>query len=170
MEAVTGDQPPDRNRLYNSELETGTRAMVILEAAYPRALDLSQLTWFDHLVVHTDDIGGPPSLHPPLPGRTGELLVRRRLVEESLTFMRRLHLIDTVADERGIAYRAGEDVRSVVGLMKTPYATALKRCAQWLISELGDLDQAELTRRINERIGRWAVEFQGEFNRPGQSS
>jgi hypothetical protein len=169
MEALTRDPWPERQPLYNSELETGTRAMVILEAAYPRALDLSQLTWFDHLVVHTEDIGGPPSLHPALPGRTGELLVRRRLVEDSLTFMRRLHLIETVADEKGIAYRAGDDVPALIGLLRTRYATALKECAQWLISELGDLDQAELTSRIADRVGRWAVEFQGETGQPGHS-
>ena len=112
MEAVTREPRPERQALYNSQLETGTRAMVILDAAYPRALDLAQLTWFDHLVVHTEDIGGPPSLHPALPGRTGELLVRRRLVEESITFMRRLHLVETVADENGIALRANEDETS----------------------------------------------------------
>ena len=169
MEAVMREERPERKALYNSQLETGTRAMVILDAAYPRALDLAQLTWFDHLVVHTEDIGGPPSLHPALPGRTGELLVRRRLVEESITFMRRLHLVETVADENGIAYRAGDDVPALVGLLRTRYATELKKCAHWLIAELGDLNQAELTARIADRIGRWAVEFQGEVGRPGQT-
>lgn len=168
MEAVTREPRPERQALYNSQLETGTRAIVILDAAYPRALDLAQLTWFDHLVVHTEDIGGPPSLHPALPGRTGELLVRRRLVEESITFMRRLHLVETVADENGIAYRAGDDVPALVGLLRTRYATELKKCAHWLIAELGDLNQAELTARIADRIGRWAAEFQGEVGRPGQ--
>jgi hypothetical protein len=169
MEAVTHEPRPQRQPLYNSELETGTRAMVILDAAYPRALDLAKLTWFDHLVVHTDDIGGPPSLHPALPGRTGELLVRRRLVEDSLTFMRRLHLVETIADENGIAYRAGDDVPALVGLLRTRYAIELKKCAHWLIMELGDLDQADLTARIADRIGRWAVEFQGEIGQPGQA-
>ena len=83
MEAVKREPWPEREPLFNSQLETGTRAMVILNAAYPLALDLARLTWFDHLVVHTEDIGGPPSLHPALPGRTGELLVRRRLVEDA---------------------------------------------------------------------------------------
>ncbi len=69
MEVVS--ELPKADPLFNSELETGTRAMVILEAAYPRAFDLARLTWFDHLVVHTEDIGGPESLHPALPGRTG---------------------------------------------------------------------------------------------------
>jgi hypothetical protein len=50
MESVTSEPRPEREPLYNSQLETATRAMVILNAAYPRALDLARLTWFDHLV------------------------------------------------------------------------------------------------------------------------
>ncbi len=158
---------PRREPLYNSQLETGTRAMVILDAAYPRALDLARLTWFDHLVVHTQDIGGPASLHPALPERTGELLVRRRLVEDSIALMRRLHLVEVVHDEqKGIAYRAGDDAPAFVSLLRTKYATALKDRAKWLVAELGDLDEAQLTKRIADQIGRWAVEFQGEYSLP----
>jgi len=167
METVASESRPAPEPLYNSRLETGTRAMVILDAAYPRALDLARLTWFDHLIVHTEDIGGPPSLHPALPGRTGELLVRRRLVEESLTLMRRLHLVETVHDEHGIAYRAGDDASALVGLMRTNYSKALKDRAKWLIAELGDLEETQLTQRIVEQIGRWATEFQGESGQPG---
>ena len=41
--------------LFNSPLETGVRAVVVLDAAFPRCFDLAHLTWFDHLVVHTRD-------------------------------------------------------------------------------------------------------------------
>jgi len=164
MEVTRGGHQP----LYNSQLETGTRAMVILEAAHPRALDLARLTWFDHLVVHTKDVGGPESLHPALPGRTGELLVRRRLVEDSLSLMRRLHLIDVVHDESGIAYRASDDASAFVDLLTTKYAQGLKDRARWLIAELGDLDEAQLTKRVADQIGRWSVEFQGEDSLPRQ--
>ena len=148
--------------LFNSALETGTRAVIVLEAAYPRALDLARLTWFDHLVVHTADAGGPPSLHPSLPERTGELLVRRRLVEESLTLMRRVHLVDAIADENGVEFRASDEAPAFVGLMRTDYAQALKERAAWLVAELADLTQEELAARIDERLDRWSMEFKSE--------
>jgi len=47
--------------LFNGALETGVRAVIVLDAAYPRCFDLARLTWCDHLVVHTADIGGPPA-------------------------------------------------------------------------------------------------------------
>jgi hypothetical protein len=36
---------------FNSTLETGIRALVVLEAFYPRRCDLMEMTWLDHLVV-----------------------------------------------------------------------------------------------------------------------
>src|SRR5262245_38496286 len=98
----TGQEPVP---LFNSALETGVRAVVILDAVHPRSFDISHLTWCDHLVVHTADIEGPPSLHPDIPQRTGELLVRRRLVEEGVSLMRRLHMIDPHVGARGIEFR-----------------------------------------------------------------
>lgn len=64
MASIKDLDEPQNAVLFNSPLETGVRAVVVLNAAYPKAFDLSQVTWFDHLVVHTSDIGGPKSLHP----------------------------------------------------------------------------------------------------------
>ena len=78
---------------FNGTLETGIRALVVLEAFYPRRCDLLEMTWLDHLVVHTGDFDGqdvPESLHPDLPNRAGELLVRRQLVEKSLRLMQQV--------------------------------------------------------------------------------
>jgi len=79
-------------------LETGVRSVILLDTAYPRSFDLMQLTWLDHLVVHTADIDGPKSLHPNIPQRNGELLVRRSLVEEGLTLMRRKGLLKRLSE------------------------------------------------------------------------
>src|SRR5712675_1781111 len=99
--------------LFNSPMETGVRATIVLDAVYPRAFDLARVTWLDHLVVHTADIGGPPSLHPDIPQRTGELLVRRRLVEDGLNLMRRLHLVDSNTTKDGILYSAREEASAL---------------------------------------------------------
>lgn len=151
-------QPP----LFNNNLETGIRALVILNAAYPLALDLTKLTWLDHLVVHTGDIGGPGSLHPNLPQRNGEILVRRRLIEDGLTLMRRLHLISTVADEKGIAYQATDEAYPYVELMKTSYASKLKDRAIWLVENILPRGEDAMQKLIVDKLGQWNVEFQEE--------
>ena len=169
--------------LFNSALETGVRAVVILDAVHPRAFDLAHLTWCDHLVVHTSDIEGPESLHPDIPQRTGELLVRRRLfarridlydtslrhsrlVEDGIKLMRRLHMIEAEVGDRGITYRASEDASAFVEALRSEYSSELKERAMWLASFLTTRSDSDLVGLIAERIGRWAVEFQGEAGNP----
>jgi hypothetical protein len=166
---VTTSEPPTYAPLFNSTLETGVRTVVVLDALHPRAFDLAHLTWFDHLVVHTYDIGGPPSLHPDIPQRTGELLVRRRLVEDGIKLMRRLHMIDATVDISGITYCASEDASAFVEALRTEYSTTLKGCADWLADFVRRTSDVELARLISTRIGRWAVEFQGEAGTPSSA-
>jgi hypothetical protein len=155
--------------LFNGPLETGVRAVVVLDAAYPRSFDLARLTWCDHLVVHTGDIGGPSSLHPDIPQRTGELLVRRRLVEEGVNLMRRLHMINANVCAHGIIFQAGEEASAFVDSLRSGYALELKVRAKWLADYLAEMSDDAMAALIADRIGRWAVEFQGEAGPAGSS-
>lgn len=148
--------------LFNSPLETGIRAIMVLNAAFPQAFGVTEITWFDHLIVHTGDIGGPPSLHPDVPQRSGELLVRRRLVEEGLQVMRRLHLVEFVPDgDTGLLYRASEESAGVIELLRTPYSVALRDRAEWLACNVLSRSRLELEDLVAKRIGRWRIEFYG---------
>jgi hypothetical protein len=152
-----------RSHPFNSALETGVRALVVLEALHPRQCDLTELTWFDHLVVHTGDIQGedvPASLHPDLPNRTGELLVRRRLVEESLLLMQRVHLVDVVDGGDGISFAASEDAPSFLDLLKAPYTVELKKRAAWVAKRFSGMSKTSIGALVDEKIGRWTAEFQ----------
>jgi ABC-three component (ABC-3C) system Middle Component 2 len=162
--ARTSEEPMPE--LFNSPLETGVRAVVVLDAVFPRSLDVGHLTWCDHLVVHTADIGGPASLHPDIPQRTGELLVRRRLVEAGVSLMRRLHMIDAEVGETGIRFRASEESSAFVEALRSEYARDLRQRAEWLAEYLQARSDDQLAALISDRIGRWAVEFQGEVGRP----
>lgn len=152
--------------LFNSALETGVRSVVLLNTAYPRMFDLKELTWLDHLVVHTGDIAGPDSLHPNVPHRDGELLVRRSLVEQGLALMRRLHMVEAKYGASGIAYVALDQAGPFVSLIRTAYGRALKERAAWLVGYLSERGDEHLHDVISQKIGRWAVEFQGDV-KPG---
>jgi hypothetical protein len=166
MMALLSDRPVE---LFNSPLETGVRTVVVLDAIYPRTFDIAHLTWCDHLVVHTADIGGPSSLHPDIPQRTGELLVRRRLVEDGINLMRRLHMIDSEVSDKGIQFRASEEASAFVESLRTDYAATLKERARWLALYLAHVTDDDLAALIAARIGRWAVEFQGDAGRSATS-
>jgi len=156
---VSGDA---QAKLFNSPLETGVRSVVLLNTAYPRGFDLTQLTWLDHLVVHTADIDGPESLHPNIPQRNGELLVRRSLVEEGLALMRRMHLIETQFTEGGILYVACDPATPFVKLIRSNYGRELKGRASWLIDYLTARGFDHLHEIVSTKIGRWAIEFRSD--------
>jgi hypothetical protein len=150
-------------QLFNGPLETGVRSVVLLHAASPRAYDLTHLTWLDHLVVHTHDLpGGPPSLHPDIPQRSGELIVRRSVVEEGLKLMARLHMVEEQYTEKGIFYAATEEAALFVQLMRTEYGKALKDRASWLIEYVTNSDPMFLMDLLQKKVGRWKIEFQNE--------
>lgn len=150
---------------FNSTLETGIRALVVLEAFYPRRCDLMEMTWLDHLVVHTGDLDGdgvPESLHPDLPNRAGELLVRRQLVEKSLRVMQQVHLIDVFESEAGIEFCASQEAPSYLDLLQAPYSQALKARAKWMAERFAGMTTPEIRALIEARIGRWTAEFRAD--------
>jgi len=153
-------ESPGKTPLFNSPLETGLRALVVLEAFYPRACSLTELTWFDHLVVHTGDVDGPPSLHPDVQPRAGELFVRRRLVEDSIRLMHRLHLVDVQRDLDGVHFLASEDTPSFIDMLQTPYSQDLKDRARWLAERFGAMPTSGIEDVVKDRIGRLRAEFQ----------
>jgi ABC-3C biological conflict system middle component len=146
-------------QLFNSPLEAGIRAVVILEKLRPEAMDLAEMVLFDHVVVHTADLGGPPSLHPDLPGRKGELLVRRRLVEKSLDLMRRCHLVEQEITDDGVWYRASDEAANYVELLESSYSERLKRCAEWIAAQVRLKDKAAFKSLVRDRIGEWTDAF-----------
>jgi hypothetical protein len=149
----------DFGHLYNSKLEAGIRAVVVLEELRPETVDLAEMVLFDYVVVHTADLGGPPSLHAELPGRKGELLVRRRLIEASLELMRRCHLVEQESLDEGFVYRASDDAAPYVDLLETSYSSRLKDCAVWVGKEVRGRGKAGFKAFVREQIGDWSEAF-----------
>lgn len=145
---------------FNSPLEAGIRAVVILVPAYPQAYDLQRMVAFDHLTVHTGDIGGPKSLHPRLPLRSAELLVRRKLVDRGLALMMSRGLVDRAIDEYGISYRAGDMAETFLSTLMSPYLTTMRDRGKWVVSEFGDLGDDALRQTMSAFFGQWIEEFQ----------
>jgi hypothetical protein len=151
--------PDEFGFLFNSRLEAGIRAVVILESLRPETADLSEMVLFDYIVVHTYDLGGPASLHADLPERTGELLVRRRLVDAGLQLMRRCHLVEQDSSEDGLVWRASEDAASYVELLETDYSTHLRRCAAWLGEQVRDRTKVGFQIFARAELGVWSEAF-----------
>src|SRR4051812_5512675 len=97
-----------RPRVFNTPFETGLRSVVILTACYPAQLSLHRLVVCDHLIVHTGDIHGPPSMHPQDRSRSAEILIRRGLVSSGLALMETRGLVARNVTPSGFRYQAGK--------------------------------------------------------------
>jgi len=147
---------------FNSPLETGIRAVAVLAASYPRPFDLQRLVAFDHLLVHTGDIGGPASLHPPVPLRSAELLVRRPLIERALLLMMTRDLVNrgVWVGSLGIAYIAGENAAPFLAAIQSDYVKALQERARWLVHNFGAMADGEFRALVRRFFDQWVEEFQ----------
>jgi hypothetical protein len=139
--------------IFNSALETGIRQLIVLDALHPRSCDLKELTWFDHLVVHSADVGGPESLHPAIVGRAGELTVRRETILQSLKLMQQTHLIEEVHTDRGVQYQASDDAPVFVDALSSEYSLGLKARARWLKDRFGSMLTEEIGQVVEEQVG-----------------
>lgn len=156
-EVVAGRRNP---ATFNGPLEAGLRAVAVLGAAHPRSFDLQRLVAFDYLLVHTGDIGGPSSLHPPAPLQSAELLVRRKLVQRALLLMMTRELVDREFGADGIRYRAGENAAPFLASLQSQYLIGLRERAVWLVDALGDLNEQDFRAVMRRFFDHWVEEFQ----------
>ena len=145
---------------FNGPLEAGIRAVSILGAAYPQSYDLQRLVAFDYLLVHTADVGGPESLHPPTPMHSAELLVRRKLVENALLLMMTRELVQREVTLEGIKYIAGENAATFLNSLSSAYLRAHTERADWLVSALGNHTDRDFKGVMRRFFDECVQEFQ----------
>ena len=142
-------------RPYNTPLECGLRMLFLLNADTGKPADLQRLISYDYLVVHSGDVsGGPISLHPAVPFRGSELLMKRELVSAGLNQMYSRELLVKSFDVSGILYSATAMTSAFIALLKSPYAIALRERAGWIVGRFGMLSDRELSAFMSENIGR----------------
>lgn len=147
-------------QLLNSPLEIGIRVVALLTALYPGRADLARIILLDHVVLHSGDFSGASSLHPEIPGRVGELGVKRELIREGTTIMGARGLIVRDLTTAGIYYRASEDARPFLDSMDAMYLVHLRARCAWAAVTFGALDDDDIRARLGVVFGSWAEEFE----------
>jgi hypothetical protein len=151
---------PRAARLFSTPFEIGLRATFLLQALVPARCDLRRLTIYDYLLVHSADAeGGPASLHPATPHRSGELLVKRDVMRDALTLFVSRELVRVHLGSEGVTYSASELTAPFLGYIEVPYAERLRETASWVAAHFGALGDEALETYVAERLGRWGGEF-----------
>jgi ABC-three component (ABC-3C) system Middle Component 2 len=145
---------------YNTALESGLRALFVLEANKDHSYDLQRLCYYDYLLVHSGDFeGGPKSLHPAIPLRTGEFIVRRRLIEHGLTLYLSRGLVDRQLTPRGIEYSSSALTQAFLAHFETDYTKRLRETAIWIVFTFTRFTDKELHEYFRKHIDQWGNEF-----------
>ncbi|MCC6366928.1 MAG: threonine transporter [Bryobacterales bacterium] len=151
---------PDTIQTFNSPIETGVRALILLAESYPEQLDLQRILEFDYILVHTGDVDGPPSVHPALPLRSGELLVRRQLIERGLMLMISRGLITRHATPSGFVYQAEDDAGPFLDSLTAEYLHDLQDRAVWVVDRFSGMSDHEIRVMLSQVYDQWSREFQ----------
>lgn len=147
-------------QLLNSPFEIGIRVVALLTALYPSRADLARLVLLDHVVLHSGDFDGAISLHPEIPGRVGELGVKRELVGQGIVLMGARGLIERELTVAGIYYGASDDARPFLDSMSSPYLALLRERCAWAIDSFGQSDDEGIRARLGATFSRWNEEFE----------
>lgn len=144
----------------NSPLEVGVRALVLLAESHPEPLDLAQLVVLDYVLLHSGEFNGPPSLHPELPARAGEIGMKRTILEQGLLVLIRAGLAGIEDSNEGLMYAATDRGPAFVDVLQAPYAEALRERAEWALHQyFPTVNELDATREI---VNRSYVENLGE--------
>ena len=145
---------------FNSPLEIGVRSLTILTAVYPRSLDLQFLVFFDYLAVHSGDVQGPDSLHAPLPLRSGELTIKRGLIERGLLLMISRGLVEHLISSNGFEYEASDNASAFLSMLSSRYILKLKERAEWVAETFGNSSLQDLKEIEQSFFRNGSTQFQ----------
>lgn len=148
---------------FNGPVESGLRSLVLLDAAAPAGCDLGRLVIYDYLLVHSKDVlDGPESLHPATPHRSGEMLVRRKMIRSGLILMISRELLSVEFGKDGIMYVATKLSRPFLEYLQSGYAKDMRERADWVVRTFGSYTDDALVSFAMSHLSDWAGELVNE--------
>lgn len=141
--------------LLNGPLEVGLRVLVILDAHFPKALNVDDLLVLDHVALHSGDFDGPESLHPALPLRPADVGARRDGIRHGVEMLIHRGLAGPVLNQEGIFFAASEQSHSVVALIESHYLRLFRERVDWAM-DVNFAQSAAATRgELNVIVRSW---------------
>ncbi|WP_269508723.1 ABC-three component system middle component 2 [Corynebacterium faecium] len=145
---------------FNSPVEVGLQTLVLLVEESPEGLDLSRLVLYNHALLHSADLGGPQSLLPPTPIRTGELGLKRSRIEAGLNLLAGVELVEIIPVADGIEFVAADSAHSFLRLLESDHVRDLRRYAKWVVRTFEGINDQDLRAKMGEVSSHWIEEFE----------
>ena len=145
--------------LFNNEIEMGLRILVILKCIYPKSLDVEMINYYDYFSLHAKDVGGEESLHADVPNRSGELSVKRGLIQNSLDMLMLKGLVEHSYTQSGIEYIASEEVAPFIDNLEASYTQDLIKSVTWVCNHFNNMNTKEIRAFVLNNKHKWGSEI-----------
>lgn len=152
------------NRLYNSTIEVAVRIILILEKSKNHLCSKEKLLALDHFALNTFDLGGPTSLHAPIPNRGVQILAKKPILDKALIFLISKDLILCEATRNGFYYRANQNATLYLKYFETEYFNLLQTRVNWVVKKFSSYSEVELNSYVKNNIDNWGEEIMPKEN------
>lgn len=160
MEIIENIFETRNTNVFNSSLEIGFRILFILQGIFPKEIDLNRLVIYDYFLLNSADFpNGPKSLHPPIPHRSSQIIIKPLIIREAIALMRSKELIEIIFSEEGIKYKANDLTSKFIELQESTYSQKLVELSNWLSLQFGEFSDKKLKIIVENNIPNWGNEF-----------
>jgi hypothetical protein len=146
-------------KLFNTPIEFSLRCLVILNKIGSGGCELEKLMYFEYLSLNTFDIGGPRSLHAPIPNRGVQVYSRKSLVQKGITILLAKELIHVNQTKNGFYYSINKVGARFLELMDSQYFIELSERVDWVLKRFNNLTTFQIKEFIDRNIESWGGEF-----------
>ena len=141
--------------IYNSKQEVGCRILLILVCTQKK-MQVETLSVYDYFSVHIDDIYSDMAcLHPSNPNHSSELVVRRLMIREALSFLVSKGLVQIELSEYGIYYYADKFSDDISKLLDCNYSRKYVEYVRCVDEFFGQKSEYEINKYAEDNIGNW---------------
>lgn len=151
----------ERNiNVFNSPQEIGFRLLFILNGIFPQSIDINRLGIYDYFLLNSADFpNGPDSLHPPIPHRSSQILLKPLIIRNAILLMQSKELIDIEFTENGIRYKSNKLTKRFIELQENSYAQKLYELSNWINNQFSKFSDDNLNVFVKNNIPNWGGEF-----------
>lgn len=151
-------------KVYNGVIEIGTRALIILSHSSKPYKSIDEIMIIDHLALNTFDVGGPVSLHAPIPNRGVQVYSKKQIMDKSIQLLLSKELISITATSNGFKYLINESGKKYLTFFESNYFHLLNERVKWVIENYGQMNEVQLKSIVNKNLPKWGEEFMSKEN------
>ena len=134
----------EQKSIFNSQIELGTRAALILGALDGKKIDLESIVMLDYALLYSEEFGGPENLHPSVPNHIAEIAQRLELMPDALLFLIKRGLLDIDTESDGHFYSSNAETIQFISCLKSTYYKKAWTRLSWIKENYSNISQNAL--------------------------